>query len=58
MLRTAFKLALQQTEGLMTSVLTLMGLTLSAPDHTTVSRRAVALRVIRARTDELSFWYT
>ena len=43
MLRTAFKLALRQTEGLMTSVLTLMGLTLSAPDHTTVSRRAVAL---------------
>jgi hypothetical protein len=32
MLRTAFKLALRQTEGLMTSVLTLMGLTLSAPD--------------------------
>ena len=28
MLRTAFKLALRQTEGLMTSVLTLMGLTL------------------------------
>ena len=32
MLRTAFKLALRQTEGLMTSVLTLMGLTISAPD--------------------------
>jgi len=47
MLRTAFKLALRQTEGLMTSVLTLMDLTLSAPDHTTVSRRAVALRVIQ-----------
>ncbi len=47
MLRTAFKLALRQTEGLMTSVLTLMGLTLSAPDHTTVRRRAVALRVIQ-----------
>ena len=47
MLRTAFKLALRQTECLMTSVLTLMGLTLSAPDHTTVSRRAVALRVIQ-----------
>jgi len=47
MLRTAFKLALRQTEGLMTSVLTLMGLTLAAPDHTTVSRRAVALRVIQ-----------
>ena len=47
MLRMAFKLALRQTEGLMMSVLTLMGLTLSAPDHTTVSRRAVALRVIQ-----------
>jgi len=47
MLRTAFKLALRQTEGLMTSVLTLMGLTLSAPDHTRVSRRAVALPVIQ-----------
>lgn len=35
MLRTAFKLALRQTDGLMTSVLTLMGLTLSAPNHTT-----------------------
>ena len=31
----------------MTSVLTSMGLTLSAPDHTTVSRRAVALPVIQ-----------
>jgi transposase len=45
MLRTAFKLALRQTEGLMTSVFTLMGLTLSAPDHTTVSRRAAKLPV-------------
>jgi len=43
MLRTAFKLALRQTEGLMTSVLRLMGLTLSAPDHSTVSRRVVTL---------------
>jgi hypothetical protein len=48
MLRTAFKLALRQTEGLMTSVFTLMGLTLSAPDHSTVSRRAVTLPVIQA----------
>ena len=47
MLRTAFKLALRQSEGLMTSVLTLMGLTLSAPDHTTVSRRGVTLPVSR-----------
>ena len=47
MLRTAFKLPLRQTEGLMASVLTLMGLTLSAPDHTTVSRRAVTLPAIQ-----------
>jgi hypothetical protein len=47
MLRTAFKLALRQTEGLMKSVLTLMGLTLSAPDHSTVSRRAERLPMIQ-----------
>ena len=47
MLRMAFKLALRQTEGLMASVLTLMGLTLSAPDHSTVSRRAAVLPVIQ-----------
>ena len=47
MLRMAFKLALRQTKGLMASVLTLMGLTLSAPDHSTVSRRAVKLPVIQ-----------
>ncbi len=47
MVRTAFKLALRQTEGLMASVLTLMGLTISAPDHTTISRRAVRLPVIQ-----------
>ncbi len=39
MLRAAFKLPLRQTEGLMASVLTLMKQTISAPDHTTVSRR-------------------
>jgi IS5 family transposase len=46
MLRTAFKLPLRQTEGLMASVLKLKDLTVSAPDHTTVSRRAVKLPVI------------
>ena len=45
--RAAFKLPLRQAEGLMASVLTLMELTLSAPDHTTVSRRAVTLPVIQ-----------
>jgi hypothetical protein len=47
MLRNAFKLALRQTEGLITSVLALMGLMLSAPDHSTVSRRSVTLPVIQ-----------
>jgi hypothetical protein len=47
MLRTAFKLPLRQTEGLMASVLKLMGLTTSAPDHTTVSRGAVTLAEIQ-----------
>jgi len=45
MLRAAFKLALRQSEGLMGSVITLMGLPITAPDHTTVSRRAVTLPV-------------
>ena len=45
MLRTAFKLALRQSEGLMESIITVMGLRITAPDHTTVSRRAVALPV-------------
>ena len=47
MLRTAFKLVLRQTEGPMASVLKLMNLTISAPDHTTVSRRTVTLPVIQ-----------
>jgi hypothetical protein len=50
MLRTAFKLPLRQTEGLLASVLTLMKLTISALDHTAVSRRAVKLPVIPAGT--------
>jgi hypothetical protein len=48
MLRAVFKLALRQIEGLMTSVLSLMDLTISAPDHTTVSRRSVTLPLIQA----------
>jgi transposase len=47
MIRAAFKLPLRQAEGLMASVLTLMDLTISAPDHTTISRRAVTLPVIQ-----------
>ena len=38
-LRLVFGLRLRQTEGFVTSVLTLMGLDLAVPDHTTLSRR-------------------
>jgi len=48
MVRTAFKLPPRQTEGLMASVITLMDLTISAPDHSTMSHRAVTLPVIQA----------
>jgi hypothetical protein len=39
MLRAAFKLALRQAEGLMLSVVELLGCELAVPDHTTLSRR-------------------
>jgi hypothetical protein len=41
--RAAFRPAMRQTEGLTASVITLMDLTISAPDHTTISRQAVTL---------------
>jgi transposase len=40
MLRLAFHLALRQTEGLMGSIFGLLGVLLSTPDHSTLSRRA------------------
>jgi hypothetical protein len=46
MLRLAFHLALRQTEGLMTSIFGLMGVLLSAPDHSTLSRRARTMESI------------
>jgi hypothetical protein len=39
-LRLVFKLPLHQAEGFLPSVLSLMGVNLEAPDHTTLSRRA------------------
>jgi DDE family transposase len=44
-LRAVFRLALRQTEGLIGSILRLLGLDLAVPDHTTLSRRAEALEV-------------
>jgi hypothetical protein len=46
-LRTVFRLAYRQTEGLIGSIISLLGLTLHVPDHTTLSRRAAMLAVPR-----------
>jgi hypothetical protein len=40
-----FRLALRQTEGLIGSILQLLGLDLAVPDHSTLSRRADTLQV-------------
>jgi len=50
-LKAVFRLALRQTEGLTGSVIRLLGLDLSVPDHTTLSRRAETLEVPRPRSD-------
>jgi len=42
-----FRLALRQTEGLIGSIIGLLGLTLAVPDHSTLSRRAKTLQVPR-----------
>ena len=48
-LRSVFRLALRQTEGLIGSIIALLGLDLAVPDHTTLSRRAKSLDVVRPR---------
>jgi hypothetical protein len=48
-LRAVFRLALRQTEGLIGSVLQLLGLDLPVPDHSTLSRRADTLEVPRPK---------
>jgi hypothetical protein len=49
-LRAVFRLAFRQTEGLIGSIIGLLGLTLRVPDHTTLSRRAATLEVPRPRS--------
>ncbi len=46
-LRAVFRLAFRQTEGLIGSIMGLLGLTLRVPDHTTLSRRSATLDVPR-----------
>jgi hypothetical protein len=48
-LRAVFRLALRQAEGLIGSILQLLGLDLPVPDHSTLSRRAETLEVPRLR---------
>jgi Transposase DDE domain len=44
-MRAVFGLALRQTEGLIGSVIALLGLDLTVPDHSTLSRRSKTLEV-------------
>ncbi len=48
-LRAVFRLAPRQTEGLIGSILALLGLDLAVPDHSTLSRRAETPEVARPR---------
>ena len=48
-LRLVFHLPLRQTEGFLTSIFWMLGLDLSAPDHTTLSRRGQHLDRTRLR---------
>jgi IS5 family transposase len=41
-------LALRQTEGLIGSILQMLGLDLAVPDHSTLSRRAEILEVAKS----------
>ena len=52
MLRAVFHLALRQTEGLIGSILHLLGLELPVPDHSTIGRRARTVKLpTRSRTN-------
>jgi hypothetical protein len=50
-LRAVFRLAYRQAEGLIGSIISLLGLTLRVPDHTTLSRRSATLTVPQPRVN-------
>jgi hypothetical protein len=57
--RAVFRLALRQTEGLIGSIVRLLGLDLAIPDHSTLSRRAETLEIVRRPTPNLCIcWWT
>ena len=49
-LRAVFRLALRQTEGLIGSIIRLLGFNLAVPDYSTLSRRAETLKVPQPRS--------
>ena len=51
-LKAVFRLALRQTEGLIGSIIGLLGLELRVPDHSTLSRRATTLAVPRPQVHQ------
>src|SRR5579864_4325734 len=60
-LRAVFHLALRLTEGLIGSIIRLLGLDLGIPDHSTLSRRAETLQVpwrTRSGTHRCIYWWT
>ncbi len=59
-LRAVFHLALRQTEGLVGSIIALLGLDLAVPDHTTLSHQAASLDVIRPQPSSgpCTCWWT
>ena len=48
-----FHLAYRQAEGLIASIISLLGLALRVPDHTTLSRRSATLAVPRPRPNDV-----
>ena len=52
-LRAVFRLAYRQAEGLIGSIISLLGLALRVPDHTTLSRRSSTLAVPRPQLSNI-----
>jgi len=52
-LRAVFRLAYRQAEGLIGSIISLLGLMLRVPDHTTLSRRSATLAVPRPQPNNV-----
>jgi hypothetical protein len=53
-LRAAFRLTYRQAEGLIGSIISLLGLTLRVSDHTILSRRSATLAVPRLKPNNKS----